>query len=186
MQDNLPFPMDQQLQALMVQLQHPMIADAPKEKRISRHKFTQEEDDLLRQFVTQFGQSDWNEVSRHFANRSPRQCRDRWRHYISPDVLTGNWTDADDNFLLQKVAEIGPKWATITQLFPGRTDIGVKNHYISITGKKPKDHIQQAIMLTLGGGAQDGEPITDTLMVAQAHQQFLPGAQQPGDPHRRG
>jgi myb proto-oncogene protein len=53
--------------------------------------------------------------------------------------MTGNWTDADEQLLVEKVAELGSRWSAIAQLFPGRTDIGVKNHYISITGRKAKE-----------------------------------------------
>jgi hypothetical protein len=35
---------------------------------------------------------------------------------------------------MAKVAEIGPKWSMIAQSFPGRTDVGVKNRYISLNG----------------------------------------------------
>lgn len=109
-----------------------------REKKITRHKFTPEEDEVLRNLVGQFGR-DWSIVAQHMPNRTPRQCRDRWKHYISPDVVTGNWTEEEDQLLLQKVEELGNRWSTISQLFPGRTDIGVKNHYISITERKTKD-----------------------------------------------
>jgi hypothetical protein len=54
-------------------------------------------------------------------------------------VLTGNWTQEEEATLVAKVREIGPRWAAIAQIFPGRTDIGVKNHYISITGKQNRE-----------------------------------------------
>jgi hypothetical protein len=50
----------------------------------------------------------------------------------------GNWTGDDDQLLLFKVAELGPRWSAIAQLFPGRTDIGVKNRYIGLTYGKGK------------------------------------------------
>jgi hypothetical protein len=129
-----------QLQTLMAQFQQPTPAvPHGKGKQITRRKFTPEEDELLRNVVTQYGSSDWNIISQHFQSRSPRQCRDRWRNYVSPEVLTGRWSQVDEEMLLTKVREIGPRWATIAQLFPGRTDIGVKNHYISLTGKRAKE-----------------------------------------------
>jgi hypothetical protein len=90
--------------------------------------------------VLQLGKSDWSAIAQHFPSRTSRQCRDRWKHYISPDVVIGSWSEADDGVLLRKVAEFGPKWSTIAQFFPGRTDIGIKNRYISITGRKAKDY----------------------------------------------
>lgn len=128
------------------------VAGAPKDKKITRHKFTPEEDEVLRNLVQQYGKSDWVTIAQHFQNRTPRQCRDRWKHYISPEVVTGNWTEEDDQLLLLKVQELGSRWSTISQFFPGRTDIGVKNHYISITGRKnkeTKERNQRAILLPL-------------------------------------
>jgi hypothetical protein len=158
MQDpNIPYATTEaQLQTLLAQFQQPLLLDQ-RDKKISRHKFTPDEDDLLRQLVTQYGQNEWGSIAQHFQSRTSRQCRDRWRHYINPQVVTGNWTEADDQLLLAKVAELGQRWSAIAQLFPGRTDIGVKNHYISITGRKTKDVAprvpQTAIMLPLGQAA---------------------------------
>jgi hypothetical protein len=152
MQDLLAYAAaDPQLQGMMAQFQGQIPLPVPREKKISRHKFTQEEDDVLRQLVAHNGTGDWTLIAQHFLSRSPRQCRDRWKHYLSPDVVVGNWTEDDDRLLLQKVDELGSRWAAIAQLFPGRTDIGVKNHYISITCKKGKDAkdkgTQHAILL---------------------------------------
>jgi hypothetical protein len=122
---------------MMAQMQPPVVES--KEKRIHRKKFTHDEDEILRNLVTQFGQSDWGLIAQHFQNRTARQCRERWKHYISPDVVTGDWTEADDQMLRTKVAEYGSRWSVIAQYFQGRTDIGVKNRYISIAGRKEKD-----------------------------------------------
>jgi hypothetical protein len=124
---------DPRFQALIAHLQ-PVIP--VQMSRISRHKFTPDEDDLLRTLVTQLGTQNWGLIAQHLRNRTPRQCRDRWKHYISPDVVVGNWTNVEDTLLVSKVKEMGPKWSAIARLFPGRTDIGVKNHYISITSVK--------------------------------------------------
>jgi hypothetical protein len=130
---------DTQLQSLFAQFQQQPLLIEPRSKKITRHKFTPDEDGILRQLVTQCDTSDWAQIAQHFPSRTARQCRDRWKHYLSPEVTTGNWTAADDQLLVEKVAELGSRWSAIAQLFPGRTDIGVKNHYISITGRKAKE-----------------------------------------------
>jgi hypothetical protein len=123
----------------MSQFQQQPMGD-PRERKISRRKFTPDEDELLRNLVMQLGTSDWSAIAHHFPCRTPRQCRDRWKHYVSPEVVVGGWSEADEAILLRKVAEFGPRWSAIAQLFPGRTDIGVKNRYISITGRKAKEY----------------------------------------------
>jgi hypothetical protein len=127
-----------ELQALMAQLQQQpatLVLDG-KAKQITRRKFSPEEDDLLRRVIAQYGTNDWVLVAQYFQGRTPRQCRDRWKNYVSPEVVNGNWTPEAEQLLFSKVRELGSKWALIAQSFPGRTDIGVKNHYISMTRNK--------------------------------------------------
>jgi hypothetical protein len=98
-------------------------------KKITRRRFTPDEDEKLSQIVVKFGETNWAEVVKYFPSRTTRQCRDRWRHYLSPDIITGDWTKKDEFILIAKVFEFGRKWCAIASLFPGRTDIGVRNHY---------------------------------------------------------
>lgn len=113
-------------------------------KKITRHKFTPEEDEILKNLVSTYGPNDWQSISSHFVGRNARQCRERWKHYISPDVVTGPWTEEENQLLLKKHEEHGSQWAIIALSFPGRTDIGVKNHYISITTRKNKELLYQS------------------------------------------
>lgn len=151
------------LQLNVAQYQQQAMILPNKEKKIRRQKFTAEEDEILKNLVDQFGKSDWGTIAQHFQNRTARQCRDRWKHYLSPDVMTGNWTEEEDQLLLRQVQEMGPRWSNIAVLFPHRTDIGVKNRYISITNRKTKDgrdrgH-QRAILLPLGSSMKLEEPV---------------------------
>jgi hypothetical protein len=147
----------QQLIAQMQQQQQHSLVIEPRPKKIARHKFTPEEDELLQHLVGQFGKSDWAVIAQRLENRTPRQCRERWKHYLSPEVSTSNWSEEEEQLLLAKVRELGPRWAAIAQLFPSRTDIGVKNHYISITGRRTKDTVSAGVgMMGLGMAGADG------------------------------
>ena len=95
-----------------------------------RNKFTQEEDDKLRELVGRYGNNKWKEVSMHMPNRNQRQCRERWKHYLScekPENIP--WSPEEDAIIIQKIEELGFKWTKIARELNGRTDIQVKYHY---------------------------------------------------------
>ncbi|KAH0794974.1 Myb-like DNA-binding domain containing protein [Histomonas meleagridis] len=105
---------------------------------ISRRKFSHEEDEKLKSFVDTYGENDWRNIASRMENRNARQCRERWKHYLSPNVSTGPWTNAEDTLLFEKYSEFGPQWARIAKFFTNRTDINVKNRWISLNGKSRK------------------------------------------------
>jgi hypothetical protein len=103
--------------------------DKPAVKTKKRFAFTPDEDDRLRSLVAKFGLNSWTQIASRFRKRDPRQCRERWFNYLSPDVRATPWTYTEDDLLAAKVAELGRKWNTISTFFAGRTAINVKNHW---------------------------------------------------------
>lgn len=103
-------------------------ADEPVSK--CRRSFSPEEDDKLKTLVEKHGESNWNAVAAEMPGRNVRQCRERWKHYLSPEVSNLPWTPEEDELLLQKTQELGSKWVQISKLFKKRTDINVKNRWI--------------------------------------------------------
>ena len=97
--------------------------------RRPKHKFTPEEDELIRQFVGQHGVNQWDAVAKSLDQRTPRQCRDRWKHYLSPLVSHNEFTIDEDKNLIQLCMTIGPQWSALTKFFPGRTDVNLKNRW---------------------------------------------------------
>jgi hypothetical protein len=47
-----------------------------------KSRFTAEEDAALRLIVKELGESAWPLVAARLPPRNPRQCRDRWNHYL--------------------------------------------------------------------------------------------------------
>jgi hypothetical protein len=94
-------------------------------------KFTDEEDDRLREAVEQCGTKDWSMVARQMAGRSARQCRERWCNYINPTIANLPWTPAEEALLDEVFPEIGRKWKTLAKFFPQRSSNQIKNHWIS-------------------------------------------------------
>lgn len=41
------------------------------------------------------------------------------------------WTDVEDFIILQKYTELGPKWTKIARELPGRSDLQVKNRFMT-------------------------------------------------------
>lgn len=100
-----------------------------KDKKIHRQKFTEYEDKLLEILVQKEGINNWDVIASKITGRSPKQCRDRWKHYLCPYANKTEWT-AEQEALLMKLIEIyGHKWSIIESFFPGRTSIGIRNHY---------------------------------------------------------
>ncbi|OHS93198.1 hypothetical protein TRFO_12025 [Tritrichomonas foetus] len=110
-----------------------------------KSKFTPEEDMKLKRIIFQFGDSDWNLISRLMNNRNQRQCRERWQKYLSPFVRFDPWTPDEDKMLNKLVSEFGQKWVKISQFFKNRTDINVKNRWMVLKRMSAKTPITNEI-----------------------------------------
>ncbi len=97
-----------------------------------RHRITfkPEEDEQLKKVIEQYGTHDWQNVADHMPGRNPRQCRERWKHYLSaPEGSKREWTQEEDDLLIRKVQEMGGKWTKFTHFFEGRSDLHIKLRY---------------------------------------------------------
>lgn len=103
-----------------------------------RSKFTPVEDNLLVKYVQEFGDSNWETISKLIPNRNPRQCRERWTNYLSPTVSKAPFTPEEDALLEQKHKELGPKWVNISKFFQNRTDTMLKNRYLVLSRRATK------------------------------------------------
>lgn len=97
-----------------------------------RNLFTPEEDLMLMRLVAVYGTQAWQFVASQLPGRTPRQCRERYKTYLSPDVDISPWSCAEDRLLVQKVQEYGCKWAEIRQFFGNRTVNNIKNRWNTV------------------------------------------------------
>jgi hypothetical protein len=90
-----------------------------------RHRFNDSEDIALTRLVGQWGTNSWAKIAAGIPGLTDRQCRERWKHYLSGhrDVP---WTPEDDDFIWDKVAKIGPRWTQIGTMLNTRTDAEVR------------------------------------------------------------
>jgi hypothetical protein len=94
-----------------------------------RRIFGPQEDESLRLLVQQFGTNDWAWIASHMTDRTPRQCRERWKTYLCPDVNVAPWTEPEDRLLMEKYAEFGSRWSDFRPFFENRTVNGIKNRW---------------------------------------------------------
>ena len=94
-----------------------------------RRKFTEEEDNLLKQLVEKLGMKKWEQIAQHVPGRTGRQCRDRYRNYLVPGYFNGQWTQEEDDLIKEKFLQLGPRWSTMTKYFSNRSANALKNRW---------------------------------------------------------
>ncbi|OHS96176.1 Myb-like DNA-binding domain containing protein [Tritrichomonas foetus] len=113
--------------------------------KLSKNKFTPEEDAKLLKLVDQFGPCKWDIIALSMPERVGRQCRDRYMNYLSPNINNNPWTTEEDNLLVEKVNEYGTRWSLISLFFQGRTASTLKNKwYYRISKKKPRSFTKKS------------------------------------------
>jgi hypothetical protein len=94
-----------------------------------RRKFTQEEDMRLRTLIDRERPICWEIIARQMEDRTPRQCRDRYRNYLMDNIASDPWTPEEDEIICARFREIGPKWVEIAKGLNGRSGNHVKNRW---------------------------------------------------------
>jgi hypothetical protein len=107
-------------------LSHPTVPDHREKRKI---RFTKEQDDLIQQLASQEPKLTWAEIASQVPRKSAKQCRERYQHFLAPDLQRDPWTLIDDARLIQWRHFYGTDWASIARYFPGRTNNDVKNRY---------------------------------------------------------
>ena len=95
----------------------------------ARRKFTEEEDQILSQLVSEMGPRKWDQIAKRMPNRTARQCRDRYSNYLIPGFFNGEWSKEEDELLYLKYQEYGPKWTVIKEFFKNRSPNSIKNRW---------------------------------------------------------
>ena len=109
-------------------------------KRIKYGAFSRDEDKRLKQLVGEYGLEKWEIIAERMIKRTPRQCRERWNNCLS-DAVKNPWTKEEDKLVLENFEKLGAKWKKIKKLFPGRSQISVKNRWRELS-RKPSDKLQ--------------------------------------------
>ena len=108
-------------------------------------KFTPEEDDRLRWLVQQHGTNSWNLIAKLMGNRNARQCRERWKNYVNPELRNEPWNQEEDRLLVEKYGEFGPRWNKIAKFFVNRSDNSLRNRWQLMLRQYERQQENQAI-----------------------------------------
>lgn len=97
---------------------------------IQKGPWTKKEDKLLIEWVNQNGESDWASCSKYISSRSSKQCKVRWKKFLSPLILRSEWRPEEDYIIFKIFKEVGSSWTTIKRYLPGRSDQYSPNHLL--------------------------------------------------------
>lgn len=93
-----------------------------------KKKFTIDEDEVILSMFAQYG-NQWKLIASSLSDRTPRQCRERFKYYLAPYINHNEWTTEEDNMIMEKFEIYGSRWSKIASYFENRTDIDIKNRF---------------------------------------------------------
>ena len=105
-------------------------------KKMIHRRFTEEEDDKLRELVKKYGENQWLLISSCMGTRNSRQCKDRWHQYLSPEANLAPWTQEEEELLKRLFEQYQGKWLEILKFFPKRSYNQIKNKWKTIERKR--------------------------------------------------
>ena len=90
-------------------------------RRASMGKWSEDEDQLLRQSVTEQGGKNWKKIASKLKGRTDVQCLHRWQKVLRPGLVKGPWTAEEDMMVIELVHKHGTKkWSHIARQLNGR------------------------------------------------------------------
>lgn len=100
---------------------------------LKRGRWTEEEDRILLEAFNKMG-SVWNKIAQLIPGRTDDQCSKRYNDVLDPSVRDRlrEWTEEEDDTLLQLVETYGTQWRTISTHMKGRTGLTCRNRWRKI------------------------------------------------------
>ncbi|KAL1213044.1 Transcription factor MYB93 [Cardamine amara subsp. amara] len=138
------------------------------ENGLKKGPWTQEEDEKLIDHIEKHGHGSWRALPKQAGlNRCGKSCRLRWTNYLRPDIKRGNFTEEEEQTIINLHSLLGNKWSSIAGNLPGRTDNEIKNYWNTHLRKK---------LLQMGIDPVTHRPRTDHLNVLAALPQLIAAA----------
>jgi hypothetical protein len=137
--------------------------------------WTRQEDELIIEFVRQYGTKNWTKLASFLPGRIGKQCRERWRNHLDPSNNYGAWTPEEDALLISLHAQFGNSWVKIAQRMPGRSDNSIKNRWNSTLRKNP--NLAGAPIVHQRAENVNAEQVTPLPVITCQHSTPIYGAQ---------
>ena len=118
---------------------------AGNESSTLRKRFSPAEDLLIKNLALNKELS-WDDIAKRLPGRTGRQCRDRYNNYLNKLVIHKEWTQEEDDIIIQKYKELGPRWAQISNFLEGRSGNNVKNRWYKYIIKRENNITTTATM----------------------------------------
>ncbi|GJT44921.1 transcription factor WER-like protein [Tanacetum coccineum] len=97
---------------------------------LKKGPWSHEEDELLKSYISKYGIWNWCHMPKFAGlSRSGKSCRLRWMNYLKPNVKRGNFSQEEEEIIIQSHSLLGNKWAAIASKLPGRSDNEIKNYW---------------------------------------------------------
>nr|GMC57513.1 myb-related protein 308-like [Ipomoea batatas]GME16678.1 myb-related protein 308-like [Ipomoea batatas] len=128
--------------------------------------WTKEEDERLIRYIKKHGEGCWRTLPKAAGLlRCGKSCRLRWINYLRPDLKRGNFTEEEDELIINLHSLLGNKWSLIAARLPGRTDNEIKNYW--------NTHIKRKL-LSRGIDPQTHRPVSSAQNTAAADTAAVP------------
>ena len=107
--------------------------------KFSEKSWTEEENNIIKQFVAKNGRSKWTRIAKKLKTRSSYQIKSHWFNDLDEeDKKINKWTTDDELKLLLNTCYYGTCWSKLKNIFPERDEISIKNKFYSILRRYAK------------------------------------------------
>jgi Myb-like DNA-binding domain len=111
-----------------------ILNQAPKSRKLYQ-RWSEEEDAALTRLVQEWGPKRWRHIAAHLPGRTNKQCQERWKNHLAPELEKGAITWSERLAILQAQAA-GRKPQQLT--LPGRSDTFVRNNWHNLMRRKAR------------------------------------------------